>query len=363
MRHTVHRCIFDRYPRLAEWLNVVELARLPTPVDELPELARRLDAGRLFVKRDDLTADPYGGNKVRKLEFLLGKAYVDGAKSVMTFGGAGSNHALATAMYSRRLGMWPIAMLVPQPKEACVRRNLLLHLTVDTDLHLYPDKPRLKAGVTWQRTRRRLEDGVDLAVFPAGGSSALGATGYVNAALELAAQVDAGLLPCPDRVYVACGTMGTCVGLALGFALAGLNTRVEAVRVTEPDMASEARARQLFSETVAFLHSLDPSVPAPRYSRRRLVLRHEFFGEGYGIHLPRDLEAADRFRAAAGVPLEGTYTGKAFAALLSDAATGRLRGETVLFWDTYDSHDWDAAIRGLDYHRLPEEFHDYFEEP
>lgn len=362
MHHAVKRSVFDRYPRLAEWLNIVELARLPTPVDELPELARTLDAGRLFVKRDDLTADPYGGNKVRKLEFLLGKAYVDGAKAVMTFGAAGSNHALATAIHARRLGMRPIAMLVPQPKEACVRRNLLLHLTAGTELHLYPDKPRLVAGAAWQRTRRRLEDGVELAVIPAGGSSPLGATGYVNAALELADQVAAGLLPCPDRLYVACGTMGTCVGLALGFALAGLNTRVEAVRVTELDMASEARGRQLFAETAEFLHGLDPSVPAPGHLKRRLALRHEFFGEGYGIHLPRDLEAADRFRAVAGVPLEGAYTGKAFAAFMSDAATGRLRGETVLFWDTYDSHDWDAEIGGLDYHSLPEAFHAYFKE-
>ncbi|MFP4500731.1 MAG: 1-aminocyclopropane-1-carboxylate deaminase/D-cysteine desulfhydrase [Candidatus Hydrogenedentota bacterium] len=352
--------LFTRYPRLAEQLPRVELAQLPTPVIALPDLAMQTDVGALWIKHDGETATPYGGNKVRKLEFLLGNAQQDGAKAVMTFGGAGSNHALATAIYARQLGMTPIAMLVPQPASANVRANLLMHLNAGTQLHLFPDKERLAAGVANERNRHIQQKGIAPAIIPAGGSSPRGILGYVNAALELKHEIDAGELPLPDYIYAPCGTMGTAVGLALGFALAGVYPHIVAVRVTEPEFASEERGRALLQETAAFLQEHDASIPLPPFPEKTFTLRHDFFGPGYGVHTGEDQDTAARFEAATGMPMECTYTAKAFGALLADAADGHLRDQNVLYWHTYNAHPLAPHIEHLDWHNLPEAFHPYF---
>jgi D-cysteine desulfhydrase len=106
--------LFRHFPRLRAALPRAELARLPTPVESAPELARELGLGALWIKRDDRAADPYGGNKVRKLELYLGQALAEKRRAVLTFGGVGSNHALATAVHARRLGLEVILALLPQ---------------------------------------------------------------------------------------------------------------------------------------------------------------------------------------------------------------------------------------------------------
>lgn len=354
--------LFTRFPKLQQRLPHIPLADLPTPVERIEAIETGLPLDGLFVKRDDLTAPIYGGNKVRKLEFLLGQAKREDARAIMTFGGAGSNHALATAIYGIERGFDVISMLVPQPAARSVRRNLLMAHKTGAELHLYPDKDALKQGVAHVAGMRRARDGKAPFIIPPGGSSATGALGFVNAALELLAQVDAGDLPIPDAVYVAAGTLGTSVGLALGFALAGATVPVIAVRVTETDLANEEKARVLFQETNALLRGADDAVPELAFPERGLVLRHDYFGEGYGVYTNSDRRATRMMRESAGIPLEGVYTGKAFAALLEDAEAGRLRGKTALFWDTYNSRPFPREIESYDYRRLPDEFHSYFEE-
>ena len=122
------RALFERYPRLRKKLPHAVLAELPTPVARLEKLGAKLGASRLYVKRDDLTARPYGGNKIRKLEFILGQALGERARSVMTFGVDGSNHVVATALYARKMGLECIGMLCPQTNAGYVRKNLLAHL-------------------------------------------------------------------------------------------------------------------------------------------------------------------------------------------------------------------------------------------
>lgn len=336
----------------------ISLTHVPTPLQEAPTLAADLGVGRLFIKRDDQTAQPYGGNKVRKLEWLLADAQRQGARTVITFGAAGSNHALATAIYARRLGMHPMAMLVPQPAEPVVRANLLRHLGEGTELHYFENKMELKEGLRAAMARSEARDGAAPYVIPAGGSAPLGMLGYVNAALELTAQCRAMNMPMPDRLYTACGTMGTAVGLALGLALAGAPTCVEAVRVTEEEHANRDRGRALFDETARLLLARETDMPMPRFPEDTFTLRHDFFGDGYGIHTRADEEAAGYFEAHAGAALECTYTAKAFRALMADAERGHLRGETVVFWDTYSAHA--PAVEGADFHRLPEVLWSYF---
>jgi 1-aminocyclopropane-1-carboxylate deaminase/D-cysteine desulfhydrase-like pyridoxal-dependent ACC family enzyme len=318
------------------------LCDLPTPLEplalELDVTDRSAAPATLLVKRDDLTSRTYGGNKARKLELLLGEALAEGSRSVMTFGAYGSNHALATAVHATELGIEPHVVLSPQEPGPFSARVLRAHAGLGTMLHLTAgwDGSGEAKSVSGELARR---DGVEPLVIPLGGTNALGASAYVNAAFELVNQSGDGAL---DVIYVAGGTLGTAVGLALGLAAAGKETRVVAVRVTPGEVASEAFAEKLAGDTVAFLRGLDPGFPALGYADLALELRHDWFGPGYGIVTP-EAAAAVALGGGAGLKLETTYTGKALAALDADARDGRLAGLRVLFWDTYNSAELPPA--------------------
>jgi D-cysteine desulfhydrase len=354
--------LFTEFPALRGAMPCIGLAELPTPAEPLDALCAEAGAASVHVKCDDLTSPVYGGNKVRKLALLLGAARARGARSVITFGGAGSNHALATALYAARLGMGCRSILGPQHNAYSVRRNLLAALRAGAVL----------CPCAWRdtarETRRRFfeaadEDGVFPSVIPPGGSSPLGAVGFVDAAFELRAQARAGVLPEPDIIYTASGTMGTCVGLALGLAAAGMQTRVEAVRVTTDPYTGMARARALFRACNDLLRQADPGFPDCPFPEDRFRIREEFFGGEYALYTEASVAAVRRAREGRDVRLEGTYTGKTFAALLHDAAAGVLRGKRVLFWNTHNSRDTAALGAGVDWHDLPPALHRYFEEP
>lgn len=354
--------LFREFPGLQAALPYLALGDFPTPVHSWPQLEAEARVGALYGKCDDVTGPDYGGNKVRKLEFLLAAAQARGARSVLTFGAAGSNHALATAIYARKLGLQPISMLVPQPTAESVRRNLLRGHAAGASLHHFTGRALVSRGTVEQVVALRRETGGFPFIIPAGGSSPLGAVGFVNAALELRDQVEAGLLPRPDALYVASGTMGTCVGLLLGLAVAGLKSRVVAVRVTSAPFTSPEKARRLFTRVVGLLRRADPTFPAIPFPEGQFALRDGFLGAGYDRPTEAGAEAVARAAALEGIQLEGTYTGKALACLLADAASGNLAGQQVLFWNTYNSRSQESAISGLDYHQLPEPFHPYFEE-
>ena len=361
--------LWDRFPGT----NDVPFARLscgPTPIQRVG-IARLAEAGigELWIKRDDLTSPAYGGNKVRKLEFLLGDALSQNATCVLTFGAYGSNHALATAVHARARGLEPHVVLSPQEPGPFAAATLLAHAGLGTTLYVADgwDARREAVAAAHAIVDRH---GVRPYVIPAGGTNELGALGYVNAALEVAAQVEAGALgvadsgcgvaPGPDVVYVAAGTLGTAVGLAIGFAVASPRTRVEAIRVTPHELASEAVARQLAASTIALLRSSDESFPQLTYEDLALTLRDEFFDPGYGVVTPQTEEAV-AVASEAGIALETTYTGKALSAMPNDARAGRFAAgnERVLFWDTYSSAPKPAPGRVED---LPPVLRDYVAE-
>ncbi len=354
--------LFAEYPALRDAMPCIDLAELPTPVEPLPSFCAETGAASVHVKRDDLTSPVYGGNKVRKLALLLGAAQARGARSVITFGGAGSNHALATAIFAARLGMRCRSILGPQHNAHSVRHNLLAALHAGAIL--CPCAWRDTA----QETRRRFfgaaeEEGAFPSVIPPGGSSPLGAVGFVDAAFELRDQVRTGVLPEPHYIYVASGTMGTCVGLALGLAAAGMPTRVEAVRVTTNPYTGMTHAQALFRACNRLLREADPDFPECPFPEDRFHIRDEFFGGEYALYTQASVEAVRRAREDGGIRLEGTYTGKTFAALLHDADARALRGKNILFWNTHNSRDTAALGADADWHDLPPALHRYFEEP
>ena len=341
-----------RFPGTAT-LRCAGIVALPTPVEPLPVLARELGVRSLWVKRDDLTSSVYGGNKVRKLEYLLGAAMAENRRAVITFGAYGSNHCLATAVHARALGLEPHVVLSPQEPGPFAPATLLAHAGLGTVIHPVADWDSADVGALLT-SELAARDGVSPCVIPMGGSSPQGVVGYVNAAIEVADQfrelnadieaVDLSVYARPDVVYVAAGTLGTAIGLAVGLAAIGAHTRVVALRVTPDGVATEDIAEQLADDTIALLAALDPGFPPLTFDDLEFDLRHDWFEPGYGVVTP-ETEEAVAIAAASGITLETTYTGKAFAALVADARAGRLSDCQVLFWDTYSSAPMPAPGR------------------
>jgi 1-aminocyclopropane-1-carboxylate deaminase/D-cysteine desulfhydrase-like pyridoxal-dependent ACC family enzyme len=341
------------WPRLAEQLPKLDLADLPTPV-ETKSLRLGEHDHRVSIKRDDQTGRLYGGNKVRKLEYLLHRARARGAERIATFGTVGSNHALATALYARELGYDCTCFLSHQAPTPATAKTLRLHLENGTEIVRYGGGRASRIATLREHLPRQRTF-----LIPPGGSNWLGAIGFVAAGLELAAQVDAGDVGLPERVYVANGTMATAVGLALGFALAGLATEVQAVQVTEDFVSSPKAMRRLLEKTALVLNRLDPAVPQDLASRARYEFRTGYLGDGYAKSNEKTDAAVALAHEQLGLQLETTYTGKAFVALLDDLGD---RGGDVLFWNTYNSRplpDPGAGMVPTD--GLPEAFLRYLD--
>lgn len=347
--------IASAFPELDASLARLPLASLPTPVDEV-ELTVGKTTRRLWIKRDDISATLYGGNKVRKLEYLLARALARGATRVATFGAVASNHALATAIYARQLGIDCTCLLGHQATSKKARRVLEAHVNLGSELVYYGGSYRTRI-----QTMRRHVQGRNCCVIPVGGSSWLGSIGFVNAAFELSKQIAEERLPCPDVIYIATGTMGTAAGLALGLALANLPTRVEAVRVTEERFANRVGLRRLMDKIALMMRNLGARIPEGAAEGARVCLRDDFFGGGYGTSNQPTERAVSLASEQLQLRLETTYTGKAMAALLHDVVKNPASPDKALFWDTYNSRPLPESTRGpIERDQLPEAFRRYF---
>ena len=300
----------------------LKLGEYPTPVLAIEALSS--PHSQLWVKRDDLTHPGYGGNKVRKLERLLATARAAGATRLATVGAVGSHHVLATAYFGAQTGFAVEAVLFPQPRTPhsveVVRAGLGL------GLHAFAvSSPALAALFLGQRWLQGSW------IVPPGGASVDGAMGYVDAARELAVQVQRGLLPEPDVCVVALGSGGTAAGLAAGFAAERMKTRVVGVCVLSPTWAAAWAARAIER---ACARRMGLSLDRTR-RHARLSIDTRFLGQGYGYGTA-DGEAASRLAAThAELELDPTYTAKAFAAALWHVRARR--AACVLYWHTLSS--------------------------
>jgi D-cysteine desulfhydrase len=291
----------------------------------------------LWIKRDDLNAPSFGGNKVRALEFLLGG--VREGDAVLTVGGRGSTHVLSTAWHARALGARTIAVrwrheMNPVAEEVAERAAELCARVHDTS--------NIASGMAlalWLRATasRRAPP---LHWVPFGGTAPLGMLGHVNAALELAGQVAAGELPAPRYVVVPMGTGGTVAGLALGFRIAQLDAIVVGARVAPRIPAQRRRLVWLARSTARLIERMSGAEGRiPTVSRSQLEIAHDAYGGAYGRTLPAGTEEAARFHRMVGPRLDDTYAAKALVAALALAGRG---AATVLYWLTFDGR-WMAA--------------------
>lgn len=340
----------------------VGLAELPTPVERLDALGDHLGVPNLYVKRDDRTGTLYGGNKVRKLEFLLAEALDRGCDRVWTVGGIGSNHVLATSLYARQQGLKPEVLHFPQPVTEHVRDNLRALSTTRPDLRLVSGDKRLLGSILLRRLRSGLGLDPGLYCIPMGGSSPTGVLGYVEAALELREQIRTGVLPEPDVIFVAAGTCGTMAGLTLGCHVAGLDSEVIGVRVTRSLYANHLRCWWLIRRTTARLKG-EGERGFFRPSPADVHLLHRYFGEDYGRPTEGGRRATELAREYTDLSLEPTYTAKTLAALVGERDRWNLGDRNVLYWHTLSGADLSDRIARSDPRRdLPDDYRRFFPE-
>lgn len=359
----------DRLPLLAllrddVHLPHVSLATLPTPVQHLEAFGQAPGLSRLYIKRDDLSGPLYGGNKVRKLEFLFGEAIEQGFEEVVTLGAVGSHHVLATSIYARELGLKPCAHHFPQPLTPHVLDNLRALSTTRPELTLLGHPAALPFHQFKKHLMRWIEDRPGAYYIKGGGSSVTGTLGYVNAALELAAQIERGEVPMPDEIYVAAGTLGTMAGLIVGAKMAKIPSKIIGVRVVDRIVTNSANVLAMANATSLKLQKL--GLDAPLITPSDFELRHDFFGHAYGEPTEAGARALDMLAshtASAGLALDPTYTAKAFSAVIDRARAidDASSAPVLLYWHTLNGIDLSERIASAEPLRdLPSSYHAFF---
>jgi D-cysteine desulfhydrase family pyridoxal phosphate-dependent enzyme len=297
------------------------IAHLPTPVEALPRLSAILGGPELLVKRDDLTGLGFGGNKTRKLEFLLGEALSEGAQTLITAGAVQSNHCRQTAAAAARFGLECILVLAGEPPSRPSANTLLDQLLGAEIVWSAPSErePVLKQVFDQARAAGRRP-----CLIPYGGSSPTGAAAYALALQELLEQGTR-----PDWIVFPSSSGGTQAGLVAGAGIYGYEGKILGISVDEPAQELKARVAGLAAETANLLgHRLV-------FSPDKILVNDDYLGQGYGVLGQREIEAIQQFARMEGLLLDPVYTGKAAGGLVD--LVGReyfTAGQQVLFWHT-----------------------------
>jgi len=368
---TIPNALFQHHPALRGKLSYISLGDLPTEVHHCSSINLQFPDVDVYIKHDGTTGRldnqgnrTFGGNKLRKLQYLLADAIAHGHDTVLTFGCVGSNHALQTAVCARNLNLHCICMLTPQPNAYVVQRNLLLQQVYGAQL-IFAENSLLRAQATIDLcTSCKSENKILPYIIYTGGSVPRGAIGYVEAAFELKEQILAGLLPEPDHIYVTCGSCGTAAGLLLGCKAAGISTKFHLVLEEPADVDTvHTRLGTLIRDTNDLICSYDSTFPQCTIDENDYELLAEYGGEGYGEFTVAGVEAIRAMSHLENIRLDGVYSGKCGSALFADLNSGKLQNTTVLFWNTFCGADMHTITDQVDYRNLPQALHRWFEEP
>ncbi len=364
--------LFDVYPNLegkVPWISI--LTGIPSNVDRLTELESylKLNDGEIYIKRDDKDHKIYGGNKLRKFEFIFGEALKKKKKGIITLGGIGTNHGAACAIISKELDLKCELFLSLQPISWHVQRSLLLFHYFGAKLHF---TKMFELGVLKSLLFRMIHPKYYL--MSIGGSplfgigTSLGTIGFINAIFELKNQISEGILPEPDVIFVAAGSSGTASGLTAGCKLLGLKTKVYPVNVSRDIIVNPKNLIRIANKSIKYLRKRDKSIPDVQVDKGDFDMIKGYLGSNYGVKTVKSQEAVDLVYdlegKKLGLKLETTYTGKAMAAMLDFFEKEENKSKKVLFWNTYNSNDLDKYLRKteFDYEKLPKKFHKYYEE-
>ena len=300
----------------------LHFAHLPTPVEELPRLSELLGGPRLFIKRDDQTGLAFGGNKTRKLEFLVAEAREQGARTLISGGAIQSNHCRQTAAAAARFGFECILVLTGEMPQQ-ISGNILLDQLFGASIVNVPDR-KYRDRILQKTFEQASAEGKKPYLVPYGGSSPTGALGYAFAIEELLKQgVDAG--------YIVFGTSsgGTHAGLLLGERMFGFKGKVLGISIDEPE---EWLKKNISALASAASEKLGPRI---EFKPEDVLANDTYCRPGYGVLTGAEREAVQLFARYEGVLLDPVYTGRAAAGMIDLIRKGFFKkSETVLFWHT-----------------------------
>lgn len=315
----------SRFPRL-------HFAHLPTPLEPMERISRALGGPNLWIKRDDCTGLSSGGNKTRKLEFLIADAIEHKADTIITQGATQSNHARQTTAIAAKLGMECHVLLEDrtgyEDQAYVYNGNVLLDQLHGAILSGHPADTDMNAAMEALAQKLR-DDGKSPYIIPGGGSNEIGALGYVNAAIELTTQANDRSLRI-DHLVHATGSSGTQAGLVLG--MEGMNTGIPVygIGVRAPKQKQEEMVYDLAQRTAEYM-GLSPDVVA----RDKVVANCDYVGDGYGLPTDAMVEAVKMLAQYEGILLDPVYSGKGFSGLIDLIRKGHFkRDENVVFLHT-----------------------------
>lgn len=299
----------------------IRIANLPTPVEKLTRLATKIGVRELWIKRDDLTGLAFGGNKTRKLEYLLAEAISHGAKTLITAGAVQSNHCRQTAAAAAKFGFDCVLVLTGEPPTR-YSGNLFLDHLLGAEI-VWCQKEARETTLQevfqhlWQAGRRPY-------LIPYGGSNSLGALAYAQAMIELAEQ-DIRV----DWIVFPSSSGGTQAGIVMGSKICGVNSRILGISVDRPAIDLQNWILQLIHTTIDS-YSLSVNV-----SSEDVWVNDAYLGEGYGIPTQADIQAVLDFARTEGILLDPVYTGRAAAGMIDLVKRGTIPPDaSVLFWHT-----------------------------
>ena len=315
--------------------NPVRFAHLPTPLEPLPRLTEALATSpgggpNLWIKRDDCTGLAGGGNKTRKLEYLLGDALANEADTLITQGAVQSNHVRQTAAVAAKFGMACEVILEERTGSNAAdytqSGNVLLDELLGAKIRRVPGGTDMNAELAKTAAEVAAAGGRPY-VIPGGGSNVIGALGYVECAMELVAQANEAGLEI-DRIVTATGSAGTHAGLVAGIAVMGADIPILGIGVRAPKDVQEANVFKLAVETADLLGHKD------RVTRDLVVADCDYVGAGYGLVDEAVIEALKLAARTDAILLDPVYTGKAMKGLIALSRLGKFDGETVVFLHT-----------------------------
>ncbi len=315
----------SRFPR-------VSLAHLPTPLEPMPRLSKALGGPNLWIKRDDCTGLSSGGNKTRKLEFLMADAVEKGADTIITQGATQSNHARQTTAAAAKLGMECHVLLEDRTSSEdpsyVYNGNVLLDQLHGSSISKRAGGTDMNAAM--EEVAQQLRDeGKKPYIIPGGGSNEIGALGYVNAGLELLHQANSQNLKI-DHLVHATGSAGTQAGLVLGLEASNSGIPVYGVGVRAPKQKQEEMVYSLAERTADYM-GLKPGV----IQREAVVANSDYVGDGYGVPTPAMVEAIKMLASLEGILLDPVYSGKGMSGLIDLIRKGHFKqGENVVFLHT-----------------------------
>jgi L-cysteate sulfo-lyase len=315
----------SRFPRL-------HFAHLPTPLEPMERISKALGGPNLWIKRDDCTGLSSGGNKTRKLEFLMAEAVANDADTIITQGATQSNHARQTCAIASKLGFESHILLENRTgyddETYTLNGNVLLDQLHGATISVRPSGSDMNAEME-QLAQTLRDDGKKPFIVPGGGSNETGALGYVNAAFELTHQANERSLQI-DHLVHATGSAGTQAGLVVGMEAMNSGIPIYGISVRAAKQKQEENVYGLAQRTLDFM-GLNPDLVA----RDKVVANSDYVGDGYGLPTDSMVEAVKMLASYEGILLDPVYSGKGFAGLIDLIRKGHFKqGENVVFLHT-----------------------------